>query len=35
MLAAKVRDKMLLGYHDVRLGNQPDARLVKFTRPAS
>jgi len=29
-LAAKVRDKMLLGYHDVRLGNQPDARLLKF-----
>jgi len=29
-LAAKVRDKTLLGFHDVRLGNQPDARLVKF-----
>lgn len=29
-LAARVRDKKLLGYHDVRLGNQPDARLVKF-----
>jgi hypothetical protein len=29
-LAAKVRDKTLLGYHDVRTTNQPDARLVKF-----
>ena len=29
-LAAKVRDKQLLGYHDVRLGNQPDQRLVRF-----
>jgi hypothetical protein len=29
-LAAKVRDKRLLGYHDVRLGNQPDARLTRF-----
>jgi hypothetical protein len=29
-LADKIRDKMLLGYHDLRLGNQPDARLVKF-----
>jgi hypothetical protein len=29
-LAEKIRDKMMLGYHDVRLGNQPDARLVKF-----
>lgn len=28
--AAKVRDKMLLGYHDVRLGNVPDERLTKF-----
>ncbi|WP_316184249.1 hypothetical protein [Bradyrhizobium sp. SZCCHNRI1003] len=29
-LAAKVRDKTLLGYHDVRTTNQPDARLVQF-----
>jgi hypothetical protein len=25
-LAAKAKDKRLLGYHDIRLGNQPDAR---------
>lgn len=29
-LAEKVRDKTLLGYHDVRLGNEPDNRLLKF-----
>jgi hypothetical protein len=29
-LATKVKDKRLLGYHDVRLGNQPDARLTRF-----
>ena len=29
-LAAQARDKRLLGYHDIRLGNQPDDRLVKF-----
>jgi hypothetical protein len=29
-LAAKVRNKRLLGYHDVRVGNQPDARLIRF-----
>jgi hypothetical protein len=29
-LAAKASDKHLLGYHDVRLGNEPDARLTKF-----
>jgi hypothetical protein len=29
-LAAKVRDKMLLGYHDVRTSSVPDARMVKF-----
>jgi hypothetical protein len=29
-LGSQVRDKTLLGYHDVRLGNQPDARLLKF-----
>ena len=29
-LAEKARDKRLLGYHDVRVGNQPGDRLVKF-----
>lgn len=29
-LAEKARDKNLLGYHDIRIGNQPDARLLKF-----
>jgi hypothetical protein len=29
-LAALVRDKTLLGYHDVRCGNLPDPRLRKF-----
>jgi hypothetical protein len=29
-LALLVRDKRLLGFHDVRVGNEPDARLVKF-----
>ena len=29
-LAAKVKDKNLLGYHDVRVGNEPDARLQRF-----
>ena len=29
-LANKARDKTLLGYHDIRIGNQPDARLIKF-----
>jgi hypothetical protein len=29
-LAAKVREKTLLGYHDIRLGNDPDDRLRKF-----
>ena len=29
-LADSARDKSLLGYHDVRLGNEPDARLTKF-----
>ncbi|RWQ83453.1 MAG: hypothetical protein EOS85_11545 [Mesorhizobium sp.] len=28
--AARMRDKNLLGYHDIRTGNEPDARLVKF-----
>jgi hypothetical protein len=29
-LANKARDKNLLGYHDIRTGNIPDARLLKF-----
>lgn len=29
-LAERVRDKDLLGYHDIRVGNDPDARLTKF-----
>lgn len=29
-LANKAKHKDLLGYHDIRLGNQPDTRLVKF-----
>jgi len=29
-LAERARDRRLLGYHDIRVGNQPDARLVKF-----
>jgi hypothetical protein len=29
-LAVLARDKNLLGYHDIRVGNQPDARLEKF-----
>lgn len=29
-LAAKARHKDLLGYHDIRIGNVPDARLLKF-----
>lgn len=29
-LADKAKDKKLLGYHDIRLGNQPDKRLTKF-----
>jgi hypothetical protein len=29
-LAEKVRDKRTLGYHDVRVGNEPDGRLIKF-----
>lgn len=29
-LAAQVRHKELLGYHDVREGNEPDPRLLKF-----
>ena len=29
-LAEQVKDKRLLGYHDIRLGNTPDQRLIKF-----
>jgi hypothetical protein len=29
-LAIQARDKNLLGYHDIRLGNEPDPRLIKF-----
>lgn len=31
-LAELARNKKLLGYHDIRLGNEPDARLQKFIR---
>jgi hypothetical protein len=29
-LADKARHKDLLGYHDIRLGNEPDARMLRF-----
>lgn len=29
-LGEKAADKRLLGFHDIRFGNQPDARLIKF-----
>jgi hypothetical protein len=29
-LAEKVKHKHLLGYHDVRVGNEPDVRLIRF-----
>jgi hypothetical protein len=29
-LAALAKDKRLLGYHDIRVGNEPDDRLIKF-----
>jgi hypothetical protein len=29
-LAELAKNKRLLGYHDIRLGNQPDTRLIKF-----
>lgn len=29
-LAGKAKDKKLLGYHDIRLGNEADARMHKF-----
>lgn len=31
-LATSLRDKNLLGYHDIRTGNQPDARLLTFVK---
>jgi hypothetical protein len=31
-LAQLVRDKNLLGYHDVRVGNEPDARMMRFVQ---
>lgn len=31
-LAEQAADKRLLGYHDIRVGNDPDARLLKFVR---
>jgi hypothetical protein len=30
LLAEKVRQKNSLGYHDVRVGNEPDARMLRF-----
>lgn len=30
VLADQARQKDLLGFHDIRLGNQPDARLTRF-----
>lgn len=30
-LADEARDRHLLGFHDIRVGNQPDGRLLKFT----
>lgn len=29
-VAEKAKHKKLLGYHDIRIGNDPDARLLKF-----
>ena len=29
-LAQRAKSKQLLGYHDIRLGNQPDARMLGF-----
>ena len=29
-LATRAKDKNLLGYHDIRLGNEPDPRLLRF-----
>ena len=30
VLAATAKEKTLLGYHDIRVGNEPDARMTKF-----
>lgn len=30
-LADRAKNKLSLGFHDIRLGNDPDARLLKFT----
>jgi hypothetical protein len=29
-IAARAKNKRLLGYHDIRVGNEPDTRLKKF-----
>jgi hypothetical protein len=29
-LAERASDKHMLGYHDIRVGNEPDDRLTKF-----
>jgi hypothetical protein len=29
-IAERARNKRFLGYHDIRLGNQPDPRLITF-----
>lgn len=29
-VAEQARDRMLLGFHDIRIGNAPDNRLTKF-----
>ena len=31
-LAEQAKDKRLLGYHDIRVGNHPDARLLRFIK---
>lgn len=30
ILAMQAKDKRLLGYHDIKCGNEPDTRLIKF-----
>lgn len=30
VIAEKAKDKSLLGYHDIRIGSEPDKRLLKF-----
>ena len=29
-MSSRASDKNLLGYHDIRVGNSPDKRLLKF-----